>query len=867
MAIEKAIDGSGNMQYPTDYPQGAEDISVEVMEEMASMEGEPTITEDGDGGVIIDFDPSGSAPASLEFGSNLAETMDDRELRELGSFVVKKFRSDRESRSEWMKTYKEGIDLLGLKIEKRTKPFNGACGVVHPILTEAVVRFQSHAIGEIFPEGGPARTKIHGTKTKEKIAQSQRVEEYFNYLTLEEMTEYKGEMDRLLWSLCIAGSAFKKVYKSEELGRPVAEFVPAEDMVVPYGATSLATASRITQIMREDGNWIKKRQLSGFYSDIDLPSNSFSATELQEAQDKTAGEESISTDDERYEILECHIDIDIAEYQAESGVESDGIARPYVVTVIESTGAVLSVYENWMPDDATQQKRNHFTHYSYIPGFGFYGLGLVHLLGGIAKGSTSILRQLVDAGSFMTLPGGFKANGFRVSGDNTPIAPGEWRDVDVAGQKIQDSLMKAPYGEPSQVLYSLYNNLIDEGRRFASLTDMNIGGNSGDLPIGSALAMIERDMKVMTSIQGRMHRSLRDEFKIIVGIIQSTPDMEYPYEVEGGKDQLKADFDSRVDVFPVSDPNSSTAAHRIMKSQAAMDIAKMLPPGDVQFKQLGRYALEMMEIPNAKDIIPLDDDLKLMDPVTENMRILGMEPVKAFPDQNHQAHIQVHMLGMQDPKVQAVLADSPTAQASYGLMMAHVTEHVGFQYKLEIEQSLGVPLAKEGDEMTSEMESEYSGMIAQAATKLFEKNTSMQASAEAEEQAEDPIVQMRLAEQALKELSEQNRAAEKAARLQLDQTKLLQSDELARDRMEQDAVLEKERIAGQLLGNVMRAASETERLTAQEAESLANFAMEKIKLEATRIAAERDREDKKKEKTIGYLSDLAKAGLANEGSE
>jgi hypothetical protein len=858
MAFEKPLEAE--VQYPTAYPQ--DEVEVEIMD--GATDGESTVTELEDGGVLIDFDPTATSEGveSIQFGENLAESMDDRDLSALGSDIVSKFNTDRESRSDWERTYKDGIDLLGLKIEKRTKPFTGACGVTHPILTEAVVRFQSHAIGEIFPEGGPVRTKIHGKKTKEKISQAARVEEYMNYLTLEVMEEYREEMDRLLWSLCIAGSAFKKVYYSEELERPVAVFVPAEDMVVPYGASTLATTPRVTQIMREDGNWIKRRQMSGFYSDVDLPSNIYSASELKEAQDKTAGQESTSANDERYEILECHIDLDLEEYRSDSELESNGIADPYVVTVIKSTGKVLSIYQNWLPDDEKRKRRQHFTHYQYIPGFGFYGLGLIHLLGGIAKGATSILRQMVDAGSFATLPGGFKANNFRVSGDQTPIAPGEWRDVDVAGQKIQDSLMKAPYGEPSQVLFQLLNGLIEEGRRFASLADMNIGGNSGDLPIGTALAMIERDMKVMSSIQTRMHKALRDEFKIIVGIIQSMPTSEYPYEVDGGADQFKADFDARVDVSPVSDPNSSTAAHRIMKAQAALEVAKTLPPGEVKMKPLARYALEVMEIPNAKDIIPLEEDMYITDPITENMRILSLEPVKAFPEQNHQAHIQVHMLGMQDPKIQEVLADSPTSQASFGAMMAHVTEHVGYQYRLEIEQSLGVTLPPEGEQMPAEMEAKYSSLVAQAASKLFDKNTAMQAQAENEEESEDPIVQMRMAEQRLKELTERNRSAEKRERLQLDTAKLMQQDELARDRLGQDQALEKERIAGQLLGNVMRAAAETESLDSKERMQLAEFAMEKIKVEATRISAERDRDDKKKEKALGFLSELSKAKLA-----
>jgi len=815
VAIDKPL---SNRSQPPLLTQPA--YSDTVMLEEDEVLGGTQIEETEDGGMLINFDPSESESPLGAFDSNLAETMEETDLNDVAIDLIGNFGIDKSSRSDWEKTYKEGVDLLGLSIEERTEPWDGASGITHPILAEAVVRFQSQAIGEIFPEGGAVKVKVVGKYTPEKQKQSIRVQDHMNYMVEDEMVEYREEMDRLLFALPVAGSAFKKVYNDEELGRLVAVFVPAEDLVVSFGATSLHSATRVTEIMRKSSNWIKKRVVSGFYRDVDLQTFGTDDTDVKDKLHETVGETRDTTDDDTITLLECHVDLDLVGYEDSNEGEQAGIALPYVVTIDAGSRQVLSIYRNWMPDDEKKVKRQHFTHYQYIPGFGFYGLGLV------------------DAGSLANLPAGYKSRGMRIKGDNTPLAPGEFRDVDVPSGKISDHLMPLPYKEPSQVLFALLGAIVEEGRRFASITDMNVSSQSQEAPVGTTLALLERDMKVTQAIQGRLHRSLKDEFKILVILLQGIPNKVYPYEVEGGSEQMEADFDGRVDAIPVSDPNSATASHRIMKAQAAVQMSAMAPQ-EFKLKPLFRYALESMGIPDAKEMVPLESDILALDPVTENMNVLNMEPVKAFIAQDHQSHIQVHMMGMQDPKVTSILANSPHAQASAAAMMSHITEHVAYQYRSEIEQTLGTQLPPMGEELPPEIEADYSRLVAEAATNLFQRNSAEKQAIDNEAAAKDPLNIIRNRELDLEETEAIGKLDIQKQRLDIDRAKLLQKDEQQDADRTQRATSDSERVRGDLLGNVLRAASETESLDQMERIKLVELMIEQIKTSASEIKLSR----------------------------
>lgn len=798
-----------------------------------------SIEDTDNGGVLINFDPEAPIEPELPFEVNLAEYIDGTDLTGLSSSLIDKYTRDKASRSDWEKTYKDGIDLLGLSIEDRTMPWDGASGVTHPILSEAVIRFQSQAIGEIFPEGGPVRTKLIGEGTVQKTAQGLRVENHMNWLIQEDMVEYREEMDRLLFALPAAGSAFKKIYHDPETEKIVATFIPAEDFVVSFGATSLKTANRATEIIRKPGNWVKKRQYAGFYRDVDLSAVDIERSDLKEKLSSTVGEVADATDDDLYTLIEMHVDLDLVGFEDGGEEFPTGIALPYVVTIDLGSNEVLSIYRNWLPDDEKRQKRQHYTHYQYIPGFGFYGLGLIHLLGGIAKGSTSMLRQLIDAGSLANLRAGFKTRGLNVRGENTPLAPGEYRDVDVPSGKIADNIMTLPVAEPSQTLFALLGSLVEEGRRFASLTDINISNMSQDAPVGTTLALIERNMKVMTAIQSRLHKSLKDEFQIIITILQGIPNKVYPYEVDVDPSSMEEDFDGRIDVIPVSDPNSSTSSHRIMKAQSALQMYA-LAPQEFNAKPLFRYAMEVMEIPGAKEIVPVSDDIIPMDPISENMSALTQSPIKAFIEQDHASHIQVHMLGMQDPKIQSILESSPQAQASAAAMMAHVTEHVAFQYRSEMENSMGVQLPPAGEQLPPEVEAEYSRLVAQAAAKLFERNTAEKQMIENEEQLQDPLTQIRMEELDMERMEKEANIYIKQQRLEIDKARLAQKDSSEEADRIQQAISSSERVQGELIGNIVRAASETEQLSSNERIKLFETLVRNIKDEAASIRVTRE---------------------------
>jgi hypothetical protein len=689
-----------------------------------------------------------------EFEKNLAEEMTEGELATLAGDLIGDFDTDISSRKDWVQTYVDGLELLGMKIEDRTEPWPGACGVYHPLLTESVVKFQAETMMETFPAAGPVKAKIIGKETPEKKKAAERVQEDMNYRLTEEMVEYRPEHERMLWGLGLAGNAFKKVYVDLQTDRPAAMFVPAEDLVVPYGASSLETAERVTHVMRKTENEVKMLQHAGFYRKVDLGTPMNVMDEIEKKIAEKLGFR--ATEDNRFKLLEMHVELDLPgyEHKDEKGKET-GIALPYVVTIEKATGEVLSVRRNWRPEDDTHQKRQHFVHYPYIPGFGFYAFGLIHLIGAFAKSGTSILRQLVDAGTLSNLPGGFKTRGLRSKGDDTPIAPGEFRDMDVPSGTMRDNIMPLPYKEPSQVLASLMNQIIEDGRRFAGTVDLNTSDMSAQAPVGTTLAILERQLKTMSAVQARIHYAMRQEFKLLKEIIRDFTPPDYPYDPESGDRAIKqSDYDN-VDVVPVSDPNAATMAQKVVQYQAALQLAQTAPQ-IYDLPQLHRQMLDVLGIKNYQKLVPMEDDMKPRDPVTENMNILRNKPVKAFIYQDHQAHIAVHMSAMQDPKVQAIVGMNPQmAQALQATMMAHIYEHLGMEYRKQIEQTMGQtlpPYNEEQDEieMSPEMEVKVSQMAAQASQQLLQQNMQQAQQQKAQQQLQDPLIQMQQQELQIK---------------------------------------------------------------------------------------------------------------------
>ena len=642
-----------------------------------------------------------------------------------------------------MQTYVDGLELLGMKLEERTEPWEGACGVYHPLLSEALVKFQAETIMETFPAAGPVRVEVIGKETPEKKDSANRVQQDMNHQLTDVMVEYRPEHERMIWGLGLSGNAFKKVYYDPGLGRQVSMFIPAEDIVVPYGASNLETSPRVTHVMRKTENDIRRLQVAGFYRDIELgePSNS-----LDEVEKKIAEKTGFSaTSDDRYKLLEMHVDLDLEGYEDEDeDGEPTGIALPYVVTLEKGSMEVLSIRRNWNPEDKKKVKRNHFVHYGYVPGFGFYCFGLIHLVGAFAKSGTALIRQLVDAGTLSNLPGGFKTRGLRVKGDDTPISPGEFRDVDVPSGTMRDNIMPLPYKEPSQVLYSLLGTIVEEGRRFASAADMQISDMSAQAPVGTTLAILERTLKVMSAVQARVHYSMKQELRLLKTIIADYTPEEYSYEPEeGSRFAKKSDYDA-VDVIPVSDPNAATMAQKIVQYQAVLQLASQAPQ-IYNMPQLHRQMLDVLGIKNAQKLIPLQDDVKPKDPITENMDAFTGKPLKAFIYQDQEAHIATHQNFMQDPQTAAILGQNPQAQAIMGALQAHLAEHFAFKYRQQIEQQLGAPLPylKDDDEtLPEEYEVQISRLVAQASTQLLQQNQAQAAQQQAQQLQQDPIIQM-----------------------------------------------------------------------------------------------------------------------------
>jgi hypothetical protein len=742
MAIEKALN-----QLPEGIQLEAEGPPIEIEIEI----------EADDDGLEVEIEAK-----EATFEENLASEIDQGELLKVSDEVLDLIKVDLDSRKEWEKTYAEGIKLLGLKMEERTEPWDGACGVFHPLLSEAVVRFQSETIISTFPASGPVKTQIIGKVTPDKSQAASRVQEDMNYQLTEKMPEYRSEHERLLWSLPITGSAFKKVYFDPSLNRQVAMFVPAEDIIVPYGASDLQSSPRITHRMRKTENEIRKLMSQGFYLDIDLPDPEEIRTEIEKRQNEETGISAIK--DERFTIYEVHCELDLPGFEDTKDGHTTQIALPYVITML-SSGEVLAIRRNYIEEDPVKHKRMHFVHYIYIPGYGFYGFGLIHLVGGFAESATSLLRQLVDAGTLSNLPGGFKSKDLRVKGDDTPIAPGEWRDVDVTGMTIKDSIIPLPYKEPSATLFNLMNTIVEEGRRFASVADLKIADMSGQTPVGTTLAILERTLKVQSAVQARVHVAMRHEFKLLASIVRDYTPPIYNYETEGGPLAKMSDYDM-VEVIPVSDPNASTMAQKVVQYQAALQLAQGAP--DIyDLPLLHRQMLEVLGIKDVDKIVPLEDDFKPQDPVAENMDILNSKPVKAFLYQDHEAHMKVHMNMAQDPKILQLVGQSPNAQAIQAAMQAHIAEHLAFQYRIEIEKMLGVPLPPEDEALPEDIEVELSRAVAMASDKLLQKDQAETQQQQAQQQAQDPILQLQQAEFQLKQAEFEHKKAMDQAELAL----------------------------------------------------------------------------------------------------
>jgi hypothetical protein len=739
-------------------PQGlssltGEDVEIEIEQEK----------EDPSEGYTLDEEPHKSEHGD-KFDENLAEFLDEGTLATIGSDLSGEVESDVASRKDWVEMFVRGLEVLGMKYEERTEPWNGACGVFSTILTEAAVRFQSETIIETFPAQGPVKTEIIGAINKLKEDAAERVREDMNYQLTEVMHEYRPEHERMLFNLGLAGSAFKKVYYDPSLGRQTSIFVPAEDVIIPYGSSGARSAERVTHIMRKTKNEIRKLQVAGFYVDVDLgePVQMHTDVEKKKAEDQGYS----VTDDDRYQLYEMQVDYDLPGYEDE-----DGIALPYIITIDRGTNKVLSIYRNWEEKDKKKLKRQHFVQYDYIPGFGAYGFGFIHLIGGYARAGTSLIRQLIDAGTLSNLPGGLKARGLRVKGDDTPIAPGEFRDVDIPSGSIKDNIMTLPYKEPSQVLSGLLDKITDEGRRLGSIADMNVSDMSANSPVGTTLALLERQLKTMSAVQARVHYSMKQEFKLLRAIIRDFSPSQYDYVPEGGDRKAKKEDYEVVEVIPVSDPNSSTMAQRIMQYQAVIQLSQQAPQ-IYNLPQLHRQMIEVLGVKNADKLVPTEEDQHPRDPVSENMAFLTGKPTKAFIYQDHDAHIAVHQALTQDPLLAAQIGQNPLAQTMQAAIQAHIAEHLAYAYRKKIEDQYGAQLPAPDQDMPPEMEVQLSRLVAQAAQQVLQQSKGQAAQQQAQQQAQDPLIQMQQQELQIAQQDAATRAKKVDGDLALKQAEL-----------------------------------------------------------------------------------------------
>jgi len=759
MAIEKGlyaapegIDDLLEGEMMDDELVGGEALEIEIVD--------PESITLSDGSMEITLIPDGNEADLMGFDANLAEALDDSELQGLAQDLVGLIDADVDSRKDWADTFVKGLDVLGFKYEERTDPWEGACGVYSTVLAEAAIRFQAETMSETFPAAGPVRVKVLGEETPEKAEAADRVKADMNYELTERMVEYRPEHERLLYSLGLAGSAFKKVYYDPSLGRQVAIYIPAEDVIVPYGASHIETAERVTHVMRKTKNELKKLQAMGFYREVDLGDPQPFHTDIEKRKAEEGGYS--ITDDDRYAIYEVHADLII------EGIDEDEdeIAKPYVVTIERGTGNVLAIRRNWSEEDPLMLKRQHFVHYVYVPGFGFYGLGLIHIIGGYARAGTSLIRQLVDAGTLSNLPGGLKSRGLRIKGDDSPIEPGEWKDVDVPSGSIRDNIMPLPYKEPSQTLLALLNQITTEGRRLGAISDMNISDMSANAPVGTTLALLERTLKPMAAVQARVHYAMKQEFKMLKTIMSEYAPTEYDYiPVRGEVSARVADY-MMVDVIPVSDPNSSTMAQRVVQYQAVLQMSQQAPQ-IYDLPQLHRQMIEVLGVKNADKLIPTEDDLRPTDPVSENMDALVGKPMKAFIYQDHEAHMATHQSFMQDPMVAQMIGQNPQGQAIMAALQAHLAQHLGFQYRKQIEEKMGAPLPAPNEDLPEDIEVTLAQLMAKAGTQLTQGKQQQQAQQAAQQQAQDPLFQLQQKEVAIKEQEVQLKAQKNAADIQI----------------------------------------------------------------------------------------------------
>jgi hypothetical protein len=788
MGIEQEIMENGEM------PESALEIEI-VNPDMVTLD---------DGSVEITIIP-GDDKESDEFTANIAEELDEDELSLLAEDIIELIDADFDSRKDWADTFVKGLDVLGFKYEERTEPWEGACGVYSTVLAEAAIRFQAETMSETFPAAGPVRTKILGEETKEKDEAAARVKADMNYELTEHMVEYRAEHERMLYSLGLSGSAFKKVYFDPNLGRQVSVYIPAEDVIIPYGASHIETAERVTHVMRKTKNELKKLQVNEFYREIDLGEPQAFHTDIEKRKAEEGGYS--ITDDDRYTIYEVHADLVI------EGIDDsdDEIAKPYVVTIERGSNEVLAIRRNWNPEDELKLKRQHFVHYVYVPGFGFYGLGLIHIIGGYARAGTSLIRQLVDAGTLSNLPGGLKSRGLRIKGDDTPINPGEWKDVDVPSGSIRDNIMPLPYKEPSQTLLALLNQITTEGRRLGAISDMNISDMSANAPVGTTLALLERTLKPMAAVQARVHYAMKQEFKLLKTLLAEYAPAEYSYQpLRGEVGARQADY-AMVEVIPVSDPNSSTMAQRVVQYQAVLQMSSQAPQ-IYDLPQLHRQMIEVLGVKNADKLVPIKDDLKPADPVSENMNALIGKPMKAFIYQDHDAHIAAHMSFMKDPTVAQMIGQNPQAQQIMTALQAHIAEHLGFNYRKQIEERLGVPLPAPNAELDEEVEIQLARVVAEAGKQLTQAHEQQAAQQEAQQKAQDPLVQMQQAE------------------LQIKQTEVQR-------KMKKDA----DDIAIKKAQLQLKAATDKEQLKLDKTEMMLEAGKQKVKLQDDK----QDREDKR----------------------
>ena len=805
----------------------------------------------GDAEIVIDPDRMDDDT----FSENLAEELDDSYLATLSSDLLEDFSNDINSRKDWLETYVDGLELLGLKIEERTEPWEGACAVYHPLLSEALVKFQAETMMETFPAAGPVKTSIIGKETPECLESAARVQENMNYQLMDQMPEYRPEHERMLWGLGLAGNAFKKVYYDPALERQVSLFVPAEDMVVPYGASNLETAERITHVMRKTKQEIHNLQEIGFYKDVDLGEADYDLDEVEKKIAEQMGFD--ATNDDRYKILEMNVNLDLEGYEDKDGSRKTGIALPYVVTIDKGTTEILAIRRNWNQDDDMKKRREHFVHYGYIPGFGFYCFGLIHLIGGFSKSGTMLLRQLVDAGTLSNLPGGFKARGLRIKGDDTPIGPAEWRDVDAPSGTIRDNLMPLPYKEPSQVLAALMDKIIDEGRRFASAADMKVSDMSANSPVGSTLAILERTLKVMSAVNARIYYSMKKEFGLLKTLIKDYTDPDYQYDPASGTPGAKqADYD-KVNLIPVADPNAATMAQKVVQYQAVMQMAQQNP--DIyDLPELNRQMLDVLGVKNAEKLIPNKDDIKQLGPVTENMNIINGKPVKAFLDQDHEAHIAVHMAFTDDPLIRKLVGQSTKAGMIQAAMEAHIAEHIAFQYRLEIENKLGVPLPPIDEPLPIDIENEVARLTAEAAPKVLGESSLKASEEERQQQAQDPVLQMQQAELQIKQEEAKTKAQKMMADIELDKAKLELDKQKATVEVQKDVMLEQARIKSQ---ETIKGADIGAKAEMQQKDITTKEVLEGAKLGAQAINKEKDialrsEESRLRNETIAHTQKL-----------